>query len=743
LLSLVLAGCGSVSGGSGQSKISVAITPSSTSVLLGDSVSFSATVSGSSDTAVNWSVNGIAGGNAQIGSISASGEYTAPQVLPSPASVTISAIAQAGSGAAASAAVAITSDVTINIAPTSATVPTGGNQSFSATISSAGKPAPGVTWSANGISGGNASTGTINSTGSETATYLAPALVPAPPSISVTATSIADVTKSASASVTIECGSANSISPSSASVSLGQSQVFTASLCAPAGAAITWDVNGVVGGSSALGTISAIGASSATYIAPADLPGTNPLTVHAVSGSATAAASVTITSNVSVSVAPPSATLAAGARATFSAVVANTPDATVIWSVNGVVNGNSAIGQVCVTGSNPCQPPSGPSSASVDYLAPANVPPTNPVAFVATSNADPSRSGSAEITVTPSSGTVSVTIFPACAFVAPSGAASSQMQFSASVTGSGNTAVTWSVQSGASGSGCGGTACGTIDTSGLYTAPSLAPSPNSISVIATSAADPSQSATASISITSGPAIEQILPSSVMAGVQSSFTLTINGAGFAAGEGSSASVILVNGVARSTSCASSLQCSTQLEPDDVSAPVALSLQIQNPGELGALSNSVPFVVIPFTLTQNVISLTASQPESDGNNIVVYEPTTAGVTSAQINVDYAGPISSNGVCSFDSSPIELGLPASGTTVSSICVHGNLLDSSFNFQITGPATSDISLATSSLASLFPNLVQLDLTLSNATLPGLRSLFVSTPNNDQAVATGLLEVQ
>jgi hypothetical protein len=46
-------------------------------------------------------------------------------------------------------------------------------------------------------------------------------------------------------------------------------------------------------------------------------------------------------------------------------------------------------------------------------------------------------------------------------------------------------------------------------------------------------------------------------------------------------------------------------------------------------------------------------------------------------------------------------------------------------------------------SLASLFPNLIQLNLTISSTTLPGVRSLFISTPNNDQAVASGLLEVQ
>ena len=247
--------------------------------------------------------------------------------------------------------------------------------------------------------------------------------------------------------------------------------------------------------------------------------------------------------------------------------------------------------------------------------------------------------------------------------------------------------MTWSVQSGVAGGGCGGTACGTISALGLYTAPSVAPSPNAVSVTATSLADPTKSATASVSITSGPTIEQILPSSVMAGVASSFTLTVNGVGFVVGTGSSTSVILVNGSSRSTICQTVLQCGTPLQPGDVSAAGTLTIQIQNPGEPAALSNPVSFVVVPFTLTQAVIALSAAEPEVDGNNIVVFEPTTAGVTSAQINVDFAGPISSDGACNFDSSPIEIVRPASGTEVVSICVHGNSLDPSFFYEFTGP--------------------------------------------------------
>jgi len=70
------------------------------------------------------------------------------------------------------------------------------------------------------------------------------------------------------------------------------------------------------------------------------------------------------------------------------------------------------------------------------------------------------------------------------------------VQFTASVLNSTNRAVSWSL----SGTGCNATACGTISSTGLYTAPAYVPSPAIVTVKATSAADRSKSATAKITI---------------------------------------------------------------------------------------------------------------------------------------------------------------------------------------------------------------------------------------------------
>jgi len=69
-------------------------------------------------------------------------------------------------------------------------------------------------------------------------------------------------------------------------------------------------------------------------------------------------------------------------------------------------------------------------------------------------------------------------------------------QFTASVTGTSNTGLDWTV----SGDGCSGAACGTISSSGLYTAPATVPSPATVTVAAASVSDATKSASANVTI---------------------------------------------------------------------------------------------------------------------------------------------------------------------------------------------------------------------------------------------------
>ncbi|MGC2733361.1 MAG: IPT/TIG domain-containing protein [Candidatus Acidiferrales bacterium] len=109
-LILVHAGCGSTGGKNTPPPppgVTVSITPTAANVRVGATQSFSTTVSGTTNESVSWSVNGVVGGNATIGTITSNGVYSAPFALPTPNTITIEVVAAADATANAS------SDVTL------------------------------------------------------------------------------------------------------------------------------------------------------------------------------------------------------------------------------------------------------------------------------------------------------------------------------------------------------------------------------------------------------------------------------------------------------------------------------------------------------------------------------------------------------------------------------------------------------------------------------------------------------
>jgi uncharacterized protein (DUF1800 family) len=87
---LTLAGCASNSATAVPPQVQVTVNGAG-QVRLGSTSQLSATVLNSTNTAVTWQVNGIAGGSSTVGTISATGLYTPPATIPSPNTVTISA----------------------------------------------------------------------------------------------------------------------------------------------------------------------------------------------------------------------------------------------------------------------------------------------------------------------------------------------------------------------------------------------------------------------------------------------------------------------------------------------------------------------------------------------------------------------------------------------------------------------------------------------------------------------------
>jgi hypothetical protein len=672
--------------------------------------------------------------------VDASGNYTAPQVLTAPPNVSLTAISVADTSKSATGTVTITSSFTLTLTGP-ASINSGATAAYTATLTPVANsnPSRAIAWSVSGAGCTGAACGTVSSSG----VYTAPALPPSPPSVQITATPLADLSKSASIALAIVSNVAVSVSPTAATVALGASQPFQATVTGSPNATVTWAVNGIVGGNSTLGTIanSQTVPNSTTYTAPQFLPAV-PVTVEALSNanpSVSAGAVITFTTTVNVSLTPQSATLAIGHRQSFTVQVNNSANQNVTWQVNGVTGGNSSVGQICVTGSNPCQQVSSSNGGSVDYLAPAGVPSPNPVTVTAIDFANPAVNGAASVTILPH---VIVSVSPGSAAVL----AFSQKMFSATVTGTANQQVTWSV----SGAGCGvAGACGSIDSTGLYVAPPSPPSPNSIDVVAISADDTTQSAMATVTITAansaGPDISSIAPTSAYAGSAGGFTLSISGNNFAASNPGPGSTILVAGSPHTTSCLSSMQCTTALTQADLQSAGNLSVQIQNPD--ATLSASFPFVVLAPGAGVGTIALTPSSPTSTGNNIVVVELSTNGGSGASGNVSlnvaaigiYTVATSS---CTLGAATVPIVRPASGTGTVDLCVFSvSGLDPSFTYTLTGPPTPDIAII--GLEPLGLGILHIELLVPATAATGPRTLFVENPNEDKAAASGAIEVR
>jgi len=155
---------------------------------------------------------------------------------------------------------------TVTITPKTVTLSIGASRQFSATISGATDQT--VYWEVNGTPGGSTSQGLISQGG----VYIAPLTVPNPASVYVKAISFADPTQSATATVTIQAGSAVSvaITGSGAPVTIPTygSHAFMATVSGTTNMALTWQVNGATGGSATTGTISSQG----IYYAPHSVP---------------------------------------------------------------------------------------------------------------------------------------------------------------------------------------------------------------------------------------------------------------------------------------------------------------------------------------------------------------------------------------------------------------------------------------------------------------------------------------
>lgn len=200
--------------------VAVAISPASASVAAGGTVSFTAAVTGATDTSVTWSV----AETTACGTVTQGGVYTAPPVA---ATCHVVATSHADPSKSATATVGVSAPpppVTVSVSPSTGSVHSCQTLTFRATVTGATDTS--VSWAVQEGAAG----GTISTSGAYTAPNTAG-------TYHVVATSRADPTKSAIAQVQVtDLVLGVAVSPSTITVAAGGTAQFTATVTTTCGA---------------------------------------------------------------------------------------------------------------------------------------------------------------------------------------------------------------------------------------------------------------------------------------------------------------------------------------------------------------------------------------------------------------------------------------------------------------------------------------------------------------------------
>ena len=194
---------------SAQYRISVTVSPSTASVQAGGGFQqFTATVRNDRhNRGVRWTLSGVACSGSPCGTLSATTSasrtpitYTAPPNVPNPSTVTLTATSVSNTARSASATITVTGSSaarSVTISPKRGGLTITQSLPVTATVQNdAG--AAGVTWSASGPACSGTTCGTFARVTSNSATYVAPNTAGI---YSISAISVADVTKRASISI--------------------------------------------------------------------------------------------------------------------------------------------------------------------------------------------------------------------------------------------------------------------------------------------------------------------------------------------------------------------------------------------------------------------------------------------------------------------------------------------------------------------------------------------------------------
>lgn len=220
-------------------------------------------------------------------------------------------------------------------------------------------------------------------------------------------------------------------------------------------------------------------------------------------------------------------------------------------------------------------------------------------------------------------------------------------------------------------------------------------------------------------------------------------LQVSGSGFVASSPGPGSTLMVGGAARVTNCVSGNSCSAPLSSTDVSQAGNLNIFVKN--QNAATSNTVKLVIVAAGGADDVIALSSAAPAVTGKDITVVEPTTAGIDTADNDLDLdvaaIGIFSiSNNSCSLGGNPIPLVRPSSGANSADICLFSQSgFDTSMSYTVSGPG--DVAVIAKQPAGL--GIIHLTLQIPATAAPGARTLFIQNANLDKTAASGVLQIQ
>ncbi len=536
---------------------------------------------------VTWQLTGAGCTGAPSGSITTAGPststvYTPPATLPSPASVTDCLTATSVSEPTQNGHSIITVSAlptVVSISPTSPPIEIAtlsGPIQFQATVT--GPTNKNVVWSISGTCNGSPC-GSVSSSG----LYTPPsaAMPGSTEADTVTATSQAITTQSASAQITLYNPATVNLSPNNPSVQAGSAAIMVTAQLTPYAASqnVTWVLTGPGCAGTPSGSISTPGPSTSTlYTPPLKLSSgasvTDCLTATSVSEPKQSGHStITVTPlPINVTIAPTSATVVASQSTPiqFSAVVTGPTNTNVVWSISGNGCANAPCGSLSATGLY--TPPSAPI---------AN--PTQVDIVTAASQADSTKAASAKVTI---DNPVAIAINPSGKFAIEIG---KSIQFDAPVSGSSDTGVLWHV----TGTGCNGGPCGTISSTGVYQAPATLASSQTDTISATAVADNTKTATA-LAVIFLPATATPPPSvTITPGQTASYSVTLSPGG---GDPLNATALSCFDLPNGASC--------QFTPSSTLAIGATSFTVQvtttapTTSSLGKRSNTMLAALIPL-------------------------------------------------------------------------------------------------------------------------------------------------